>query len=74
MAVLAETDELILLREYETALLKSKITGDVLMSHELYGDADCAVIDAQNRWAVVAGEQLVVWKDREATPLDHPAI
>ena len=74
MAILYETDELILENEYESTWLKSKSTGKVLLEDELYGDPQCGLIDANNNWAIVAGEHLTIWSQKKSEIIKHEGI
>ncbi len=53
MAILYETDELILENEYEATWLKEKSTGKVLLEDDFYCDPECGLIDDNNNWAIL---------------------
>lgn len=61
MHFLYETDKLKVETEYETAVLKDKITGLILLKEEFYGEPQCALISNDNNWVIVAGKHLVLW-------------
>jgi hypothetical protein len=46
---LAETDKLLLLHEWETAFLKDKRSGAILLKDIFIGDPTCGLIDKNNR-------------------------
>ena len=60
MEILYETNKLTLFYEYETVLLKDKLTGIILYEKECYGDPECGLIDIDNQWAVIACEYLTI--------------
>jgi len=62
MNILYETDKLILENEFETIRLKDKVLNEILFEEELYGEAECGLIDKLNRWAIVGGEYIIIWK------------
>ncbi len=61
MAVLYETDKLILDNKYESAFLRDIITGEILLEEDFYGDPQCGLIDDENRWAIIAGDHVTLW-------------
>ena len=61
--ILDETDKLLLLHEWESASLKDKSSGAILFKDEFIGDPTYGLIGKNNKWAVVAGDHLTLWKD-----------
>ena len=61
MRTLFETDRLILEHSYETVQLRDKVADKILFSDEFYGDPDCGLIEKNERWAIVAGNRVLVW-------------
>lgn len=74
MPVLDETDKLILEHHYESVTLKEKATGKVLFEDELYGEPGCGLIDKNHRWAIIAGESLILWTPDRTECIDHAEI
>ncbi|WP_316348877.1 hypothetical protein [Desulfuromonas acetoxidans] len=74
MPVLDETDLLILEHHYESVTLKEKATGKVLFEDDLYGEPGCGLIDKNHRWAMIAGESLIVWTPDRIERIDHAEI
>lgn len=61
MPILYETDDLILENVYESTWLKEKSTDKILFEDEFDSDPECGLIDADNSWAIVAGEHVTIW-------------
>lgn len=74
MAILYETDKLILSNEYESACLKIKSTGEILLEEVFYGDPKCGLIDDQNNWAIIAGEHLTIWTSKLSKTINDENI
>lgn len=74
MNILCETDELILENKYEATRLKVKSTGKVLLEEDFYGDPCCGLIDAKNRWAIVAGDHLTIWTSKQIQRIENENI
>ncbi|WP_420400970.1 hypothetical protein [Flagellimonas sp.] len=68
--ILYETDRLKLEIEFETIFLKDKLTGEILMEDDFYGDPSCGLIDKNNEWAIVAGEHLTIWTPKKWKRID----
>lgn len=71
--ILDETDQLLLLHEWETASLIDKISDSVLWQEEYIGDPTCGLIDKGNKWAVVAGGHLTIWNQGKTRIVDELA-
>src|SRR5690606_11319070 len=71
--ILDETDQLLLLHEWETAFLIDKRSNPVLLQDEYVGDPTCGKIDKDNKWAVVAGDHLTVWNKGKTKVVDELA-
>ncbi|WP_192822628.1 hypothetical protein [Rufibacter sp. LB8] len=65
MKILCQTERLKIEHEFDTAFLIDKVTGLVLLEDDFYGDPTCGIIHPSNQWAVIAGEHLVVWTEKE---------
>ena len=65
MKILYETNKLKIEFEYELARLTEKSNGNVLLEEEFYGEPNCGLIDANNKWAIIAGIHLTFWKPKE---------
>ena len=74
MRKLDETNILILLYEYETVWLKEKSTGKLLFEYNFYGDPKCGLIDSNNKWAIVGGDNLIVWMSTCISLIDNNFI
>jgi hypothetical protein len=61
LQLLDETDELVLGHRWETAYLLRKQDSHCLLEADFYGEPSCGYISRHHTWAVVAGEQVVVW-------------
>lgn len=61
MNVLYETEQLKIEHEFESTYLTDKNSGKILLEGDFYGDPKCGLIDAQNKWAIIGGEHLVLW-------------
>jgi len=61
MTILYKTNELTLEYKHETTWLKENSTGKIIMNDEFYGDPECGLIDANNNWAIIAGDHLTIW-------------
>ncbi|TPE46417.1 hypothetical protein [Pontibacter mangrovi] len=59
--ILAETNQLLLLHEWETASLINKENDSILWQEKYIGDPTCGLIDKSNEWAVVGGDHLTIW-------------
>ncbi|WP_076665533.1 hypothetical protein [Pontibacter indicus] len=64
--ILDETDQLLLLHEWETVFLLEKRDNSVLWKEKYVGDPTCGLIDKDNKWAVVAGDHLTIWSQGKA--------
>lgn len=61
MNIFYETDKLLIENEYEVVFLIDKETNQVLVEEGFYGDPTCGLIDENNEWAVIAGENIIIW-------------
>jgi hypothetical protein len=61
--VLFETDTLLIGHSFEKAFMIIKESGLTIFSDFFYGDPSCGLIDKHNRWAIIAGDHITVWKD-----------
>ena len=59
--ILEETDKLYLYDSYEDAYLIDKESSDILFTDSFYGGPSCALIDPNNKYAIVAGKHLTLW-------------
>ncbi|WP_155995267.1 hypothetical protein [Tenacibaculum ovolyticum] len=59
--ILYETERLKIEHEYEATYLIDKLVNETLLEDNFYGDPDCALIDKDNNWAIMAGEHLTFW-------------
>lgn len=59
--ILYETDKLYIENEFETAWLKDKLTGQVLLEDHFYGDPSCGLISETHHWAIIGGDHLTLW-------------
>lgn len=69
--LLYETEKLKFENEYENTCLVDKLTGTILLKDDFYGDPTCALIDKNNKWAIVAGEHLTQWKPDKTDRIDN---
>lgn len=74
MKILYETDKLKLEHKYELTFLVNKLTGEILMEDDFYGDPTCGLIDKDNMWAVVGGRHLTIWKLNEWKRIDSEEL
>lgn len=65
--ILYETDRLKIEHEFENTWLVDKMTGKVLLEDDFYGEPDVALIDKNNKWAIVAKLHLSIWTDTGRT-------
>lgn len=65
--ILYETDRLKIEHEFENTWLVDKMTGKVLLEDDFYGEPDVALIDKNNKWAIVANLHLSIWTDTGRT-------
>ena len=63
LRILAESDQLVVGHEWETAFLifKERPLREIQLGQH-YGDPTCAVISSNNDWVVVGGEGLTIWR------------
>lgn len=61
MNILFETEKLRIEHEYEEVFLIDKLAGKILLQDWFYGNPDCALIDKNNEWAIIAGEHITIW-------------
>ena len=59
--ILEETDKLYLYDSYEDAYLIDKESSDILFIDSFYDGLSCALIDPNNKYAIVAGKHLTLW-------------
>ena len=72
---LDETDKYIIGHVFENAYLIDKITGEKIYLGNLYGDPSCGIIDKGNKWCLVGGETLVIWKtDGTISPIKDEVL
>lgn len=74
MPILDETDQLILEYHYESVTLKEKSTGNILFADDCYGEPSCGLIDKEQRWAMIAGESLMLWTPGQTKHIDHADV
>ena len=65
MRVITETDKLKIEFSYETAQLVNKENNEIIFQDDFYGDPTCGLIDKQNKWVVICGTHLTLWKENE---------
>ncbi len=65
--ILYETDKLKIEHEFENTRLVDKMTGKVLLEDDFYGEPDVALIDKNNKCAIVANLHLSIWTDTGRT-------
>ena len=70
MNILYETESLLIEYEFEVAFLIDKKAGQTLVEEEFYGDPTCGLIDENNKWAVIAGEKLIIWTPKETKEIE----
>ena len=59
--VLAETDLFKIEHDYEHSYLFNKKMNQIVFEDYFYGEPSWGLIDKKNEWAIIAGEQLVLW-------------
>jgi len=62
LTIIDETEELMIGHLYETAYLIKKSKGEVLLEDDFMGDIQCGIIDRNNKWAILGGTHLSLWK------------
>lgn len=62
MSISLESDQFRLVFQDETASLYDKISNKLLWEEEFHGNPNRGLIDPHNRWVVIAGIQLTLWK------------
>ncbi len=67
--ILYETDRLKIEHEFESTWLIDKLTNEILLKDDLYGDPDVALIDKNNKWAIVANKHLHIWTPEKSISL-----
>ncbi len=72
--LLAETERYSLLSLYEDVYLVEKNTGNELWRTSMFGDPDCGIIASNDEWAVVGGQDLIIWFNQELTILEDPDL
>ncbi len=67
MRILYETETLKIGHTYELAYLVDKATDTILFEDDFYGDPECGLIDHNERWLIIAGDHLTLWRNNELT-------
>lgn len=61
MKQMAESNNYIILNEYEKVFLKLKATSQLILIGEFYGDPDVALISTDERYCAVGGEGIIIY-------------
>jgi hypothetical protein len=61
MKQMAESNNYIILNEYEKVFLKLKYTSQLILIGEFYGDPDVALISDNEKYCVVGGEGVIIY-------------
>ncbi len=61
MKQMAESNNYIILNEYEKVFLKLKETSQLILIGEFYGDPDVALISADETYCAVGGEGVIIY-------------
>ncbi len=67
---LDENDSYVLFTEHEDVFLFDKDLNTEVWRTSMYGDATCGLLGLVNNWAVVGGENLVIWVDNQFKIID----
>ncbi|KXX66560.1 hypothetical protein [Flammeovirga sp. SJP92] len=70
MKTLFETEKLKITYEFERVFLIEKPSGKMLLSDDFYGNPNCGLISVSNKWAIIGGEHLTVWKKINIPPTE----
>lgn len=71
---LDETDSYVLFSEHEDVFLFDKDFNAEVWRTQMYGEATCGILGIVNEWAVVGGEQLIVWANQKLEIINDPEI
>ena len=61
--LLAESENLLVVHEYEYASIYFKRSKEKILVDDFYGDPCCALISPDEDWVLIGGEHLTLWKD-----------
>ncbi len=71
---LDENDSYVLFREYEDIFLFDKHLNTEVWRTSMYGDATCGLLGLVNEWAIVGGENLILWVNNQFKKIDDPDL
>ena len=74
MHILDETDKYFIGHIYEDAYLIDKRNGQEILHDDFYGDPTCGLISKSDKWAIIAGEHIIIWKNGKTTKIDKQEI
>ena len=72
--VLDETDELIVGHLYDDGCIIRKTTGEELLYEAFYGDPECGLISKDNKWAIVAGHHIAIWRNGKVSRIKEDSV
>lgn len=74
MRILDETNKYFIGHIYEDAYLIEKHNGQEIIHDDFYGDPTCGLISKSDKWAIIAGEHITIWKNEQITKIDKEEI
>ena len=69
---LDETDSYVLFSEHEDIFLFDKDLNKEVWRISMYGNATCGILGLVNEWAVVGGENLIIWINNKFYEVKEP--
>ena len=71
---LDEIDSYVLFSEHEDVFLFDKDLNKEIWRTSIYGNATCGVLGLVNKWVVIGGEHLIIWKNNKLQKIKDPEL